>query len=91
MQAGLAIERPQPSQRFQDALYRFAIFSIVVPLLVAGLLQQFSQFCFFTIWLPRCYLDITARKYGRMAGSRGGMNGTRLLICYNGFQSVEGV
>ena len=42
MQVGLATERLQPSQRFQDASYGFAIFSIFIPLFVTGPLLQFS-------------------------------------------------
>ena len=36
MQVGLATERLQSSGRFQDASYGFAIFSIVVPLIITG-------------------------------------------------------
>ena len=46
MQVGLATERLQPSRRFQDASYGFVIFSIVVPLIIAGTAAAIFLFLF---------------------------------------------
>ena len=46
MQVGLATERLQLSGRFQDASYGFAIFSIVVPLIITGTAGTIFVFLF---------------------------------------------
>ena len=46
MQVGLATERLQSNGRFQDASYGFAVFSIVVPLIITGTAGAIFLFLF---------------------------------------------
>ena len=46
MQVGLATKRLPPSQRFQDASHGFAVFSIVMPLIVVGIAAATFLFLF---------------------------------------------
>ncbi|MCJ1458472.1 hypothetical protein MMC28_008845 [Mycoblastus sanguinarius] len=72
MQVGLATTRLQPSKSFQDASYGFAVFSILLPLIVGGLVTAASLFlAAYYVRATRALVRPRKEQWGREARNGG--------------------